>query len=64
VVFVEKRDYEYYLANLRTFKRASGCRVYGFCLLTNHVHLIIDPGSDAASNPAAAADRERHTRQT
>ena len=49
VVFVEKGDYEYYLANLRTFKRSFGCRVYGFCLMTNHVHLIVDPGSDVAS---------------
>jgi len=30
-VFVEAGDYEYYLSNLRTFKRSLGCRVYGFC---------------------------------
>lgn len=46
VVFVETPDYEYYLSNLRAFKQAFGCRVYGFCLMTNHVHLIVDPGSD------------------
>ncbi len=49
MVFVEPGDYEYYLWNLRTFKRSFGCRVYGFCLMTNHVHLIVDPGSDPAS---------------
>jgi len=48
-VFAEADDYEYYLANLRRFKRAFGCRVYGFCLMPNHVHLIVDPGRDAAS---------------
>ncbi len=23
-----------------------GCKVYAFCLMTNHIHPIIDPGKD------------------
>ena len=49
VVFVDDADYAYYLDNLRTFKGTFNCRVYAFCLMTNHVHLIVDPGRDARS---------------
>lgn len=45
-VFSEADDYRYYLDNLATWKTAYGCKVYAYCLMTNHVHLIIDPGED------------------
>ena len=25
-----------------------GCKVYAYCLMTNRVHLIVDPGEDGA----------------
>ena len=40
VVFVEPGDYRYYLLTLLEWKRKFGCRVYAYCLMTNHVHLI------------------------
>ncbi len=46
VVFPREEDYLYYLENLREWKERLGCRVYAFCLMTNHVHLIIDPGEN------------------
>lgn len=46
VVFVSEEDYTYYLDNLKEWKKALDCKVYAYCLMTNHVHLIIDPGSD------------------
>lgn len=49
VVFVADQDYQYYLATLAEWKQKLGCRVYAYCLMSNHVHLIIDPGSDAAN---------------
>ena len=47
-VFFAAEDFRYYLANLEEWKRTLGCRVYAFCLMTNHVHLVIDPGPKAA----------------
>ena len=44
VVFACEDDYRYYLDNLREWKEACRCKVYAFCLMTNHVHLVIDPG--------------------
>ncbi|MDA3903973.1 MAG: transposase [Desulfuromusa sp.] len=43
-VFASDDDYGYYLDNLAEWKEFYGCKVYAFCLMTNHVHLVIDPG--------------------
>ena len=43
VVFVNDEDYNYYRENLVFFKQEFGCRIYAYCLMTNHVHLIVDP---------------------
>jgi len=45
-VFAADEDYQYYLDNLRDWKRELGCKVYAYCLMTNHVHLLVDPGED------------------
>jgi putative transposase len=47
-VFLAPEDFQYYLANLAEWKQVLGCRVYAYCLMTNHVHLIVDPGPKAA----------------
>ena len=44
VVFADKSEYVYYLRNLAEFKQAFRCEVYAYCLMTNHVHLIVNPG--------------------
>lgn len=48
-VFVSDDDYNYYRENLIYFKREFGCRIYAYCLMTNHVHLIVDPGKNPES---------------
>jgi putative transposase len=48
-VFVEPSYYQYYLASLREWKQKLGVKVYGYCLMTNHVHLILDPGDNQQS---------------
>jgi len=45
-VFASDGDYSYYLDNMREWKEKLGCLVYAYCLMTNHVHLIIDPGQE------------------
>lgn len=44
-VFVSDEDYLFYLENLREGKRELEIRVYAWCLMTNHIHLIVEPGS-------------------
>lgn len=44
-VFVEDADYKYYLNTLEEFSLDLGVHVNAYCLMTNHVHLVINPGS-------------------
>jgi putative transposase len=34
------------LSTLKEWKTELGIKVYGYCLMTNHIHLIIDPGAE------------------
>lgn len=45
-VFVESADYEYYLANLLEWKTHFDIDVYAYCLMTNHVHLVLAPRTE------------------
>lgn len=47
VVFVTDGDRQSYLDTLQEFRHELALRVYGYCLMTNHVHLIVDPTSDS-----------------
>ena len=42
-VFIDDRDYSYYLESLKEFKEMFGVKVYAYCLMTNHVHLLLEP---------------------
>src|SRR6266571_2788682 len=44
-VFTSDEGYHYYLDNLREWKDRLGCRLYAFCLMSNHIHLVVDPGA-------------------
>ena len=43
VVFAADDDYHYYLETLAEFKEVYQVQVYAFCLMTNHVHLLLAP---------------------
>ena len=44
VVFAKEDDYRYFLSTLEEYKDLYDVKVFGFCLMTNHVHLILQPG--------------------
>ena len=46
VLFPTDRDRCFYLTNLRSQCLKHGVAVYGYCLMTNHVHLILLPPSE------------------
>lgn len=48
-VFRQTRDYDYYLSNLIEAKTDLEVRLYAYCLMTNHVHLIVSPGNNISS---------------
>lgn len=49
VVFAAPRDFERYLETLAEFKAVFGVKVYAYCLMTNHVHLLLSPGEEIAA---------------
>src|SRR5690554_1024493 len=66
VVFAADEDYQRYLTDLRELKDAFGVKVYAYCLMTNHVHLLLAPGesttglSQLMKTLAARATRYRN----
>ena len=46
-VFVTDQDYQYYLENLKEWKSKLAIKLYAWCLMTNHIHLIVEPGANA-----------------
>ncbi|MDM3872260.1 transposase [Porticoccus sp. W117] len=42
-VFLSDEDYQFYLENLKEWKVKLGVRVYAWCLMTNHIHLLVEP---------------------
>jgi putative transposase len=43
-IFTDSEDYLYYLDTLETWKAQLGCKIFAYCLMNNHVHLVVDPG--------------------
>jgi len=46
-VFLSDEDYQYYLENLKEWKKELGVKLYAWCLMTNHIHIIAEPPNDA-----------------
>lgn len=42
-VFIADEDYQYYLQNLKEWKSELNIKLYAWCLMTNHIHLIVEP---------------------
>jgi putative transposase len=45
-VFATDEDRQYYLDNLWEWKERLRCKLYTYCLMTNHIHLIVNPGEN------------------
>ena len=44
--FLNGRDYEAYLERLARYRRRFDVTVYAYCLMSNHVHLLVETGSE------------------
>ena len=42
-VFIGRDDFEFYLMQLKHYKRKYSFRLYGYCLMPNHIHLMGEP---------------------
>ncbi len=41
IIFEEDEDYEKFLYTLNDCKEKSGCKIYAYCLMSNHIHILI-----------------------
>ena len=48
-VFFGDFDRTDYLNTLAECREALGLKIYGYCLMSNHVHLLVDPGAKASN---------------
>jgi len=42
-IFLQENDYLRYLIYLKRYKNRFKAKVYSYCLMPNHVHLLLDP---------------------
>ena len=45
-IFEDNGDRHYFLTVLKTCKELSGFKLYAFCLMSNHIHLLIETGDE------------------
>jgi putative transposase len=41
IIFEDDEDKEKFLQTLNRYKESSGYKVYGYCLMGNHIHLLL-----------------------
>lgn len=62
VVFATDEDFQFYLENLTELKENLDVRLYAYCLMTNHVHLLLAPAQAASLASLLKALAGRQTR--
>ena len=45
-IFEEDRDRAYFMNLLKDYKKITGFRLYAFVLMSNHIHLLIEPAGE------------------
>lgn len=46
VIFEEDEDYKRFIETIKKYKTVSGYTIYAYCLMSNHVHLLIKVGQE------------------
>jgi putative transposase len=61
-IFIEDEDYLHYLDILKRYKEKFNFKLFAYCLMTNHVHLLIKTSSVATVSQIMKAITISHTR--
>jgi REP element-mobilizing transposase RayT len=49
-IFEDSQDYRKFLETIKTNKDKSGYTLYAYCLMSNHIHLLIKEGTEFLGN--------------
>jgi len=55
-------DYRFYIQLLSEFSKASGTEIWAYCLMPNHVHLVMVPETEDGLRAALGETHRRYTR--
>ena len=61
-VFFHDEDYAAYLSLLKAWCGKEGIEIWAYCLMTNHVHLIVKPDKESNLSRAIGEVHRRYTR--
>ena len=62
VIFAETEDYQHYLNTLQRYKKKYNFKLFAYCLMTNHVHLLIKVGQEGTISRIMQSLTVAHTR--
>ena len=48
IIFAEDEDYQHYLNTIQRYKKKYHFKLYAYCLMTNHVHLLIQVSKEGS----------------
>lgn len=48
-IFYEKEDYQFFISLLERYKAPCGYELYAYCLMGNHIHLLIREGNEVST---------------
>lgn len=63
VVFAQPEDYQGYLQSLQELKDEYNISVYAYCLMTNHIHLLLSPADERGTSKLMKHLAGRQTRR-
>ncbi len=63
-IFFDDEDREVYMALLEEYARRYGLKLWAYCLMSNHVHLLVVPGSENSMANALGRAHMRYARWT
>jgi len=49
IVFRDDEDFEFYANNIRSLKLVHKLKLYAYCLMPNHIHIIVDPVNEVSN---------------
>ncbi|MEE9447681.1 MAG: transposase [Arenicellales bacterium] len=61
-VFYKESDYHYYISLLKAWCEEEQIDILAYCLMTNHVHLVLVPGEEPNLSRAVGETHRRYTR--
>ncbi len=61
-IFLDSEDYDYFLGLLKRFKKELGFKLYHFCLMPNHIHLVMEPTVEGSLSKIMLKLTLAHTR--